>query len=770
MKTPARVLLLLFVSAVFVMIAPSGVNALIAAHQSITCIGCHNLHGGATDNNLTIEVSTEATCLSCHGPLNPFGITEAAIHDPIGFGVGNQGYISCRECHNPHDNLGNNIKLVGYEYDPQTGLGASAAAPQILEITNPPDAAIRIETSSEPAPDPLNPYNSNYSGVVFESVADFSRGASNNGPCQVCHTAGPTTGGDSGVGNFNGHAWGDNCATCHQHSDGFKKRHCVECHDDNATLSGTAPRVLDKAGGSAAAIGTHLQSFSGEAIVGLTDFEWTAQCIKCHTGHSGDVLIPNNATVGIDYQRTGGIGLGGSATNGTSEAGICWDCHDTNTGGTVSEWNALTDHGFTVTGGSDWTAVSFDLAGTTVPTKSTTAIHSVNASVPEATASSVTANLTWAANAGWGVDEATIDPTKTLEDKADIRCSYCHDVHGTFGGPATDAAPYLRGTWLHNPYVAIDIERPPESGDNWTGNRWSHFDAGANPDTVPRLRTDAASGNLAGGYQIDQNNNMPTSSYLDSAAPSNELTDTAGLCVLCHGSDVDNMDQFSTRNLWAASNGHSNASLGGTGGLAANIFDARNRNGQLSTAMGFYMAGLGADNWDNLNNVNRWGDQNSRNQSLPYGNRGDSINPDDNNSSGNSATPPRWNGYMGGPAIAGTARNTDVFSSEYDAWFNDATGSNGGIGSNGSSSGRAHDFSCSKCHTPHASGMPALLVTNCLDYTVSDWSETASGPKGGNSVTLGPTATNRWALEAMNNCHRKDDNNSPGWNLLAPRQ
>ncbi|PLX99834.1 MAG: hypothetical protein C0623_08470 [Desulfuromonas sp.] len=593
--------------------------------------------------------------------------------------------------------------------------------------------------------------------VVFENNNDFSRGASNNGPCQICHNAGPTTGGDSGVGDFQSHAWGDNCATCHMHSDGFKKRHCVECHDVNSSLSADAPKVLDKAGATIPAIGTHLRVDGTDPIVGLTDFQWTAQCIECHTGHSGDIIIPNNAKVGIDYQKTGGIGLGGNATliSATSEAEICWDCH----GAGPSEWDALIDHGFTVSGGQDWTAVTFTLDSTVIPPRPTLSIHTANDIdsnlIGDGVSSSVEHNINWPAGTLRDNDPAGIG-SPVLEPVSRIRCSYCHDVHGTAdhsgviaAGDDPDTAPYLRGTWMHNPYMADTFERPPQSGDGWTGNQWSHFDG---TDTVPRIRTDTSGGNQLGGYQIDQNNNFPTSGE--------SLASSAGLCVLCHGSDVDTMDYYSAENLWIGTNGHSNAVLGGSGSAGVNLFDARDRDGinsVVNLSMGFFMAGQGADN---VVDDSRWGDQkwdgnNERFKTLPFGSNGKQDTPD----KGNSGTaPPRNTGYYGGTA------GTLVRGAGYSTWYS-ATG----IGSNGSGSGRAHDFSCSKCHTPHASGLPALLVTNCLDYTISNWSVSASGPDGGGATTLGPLATDTWAKQAMNNCHRKDTT-ANGWNVLAPQQ
>ena len=48
-------------------------------------------------------------------------------------------------------------------------------------------------------------------------------------------------------------------------------------------------------------------------------------------------------------------------------------------------------------------------------------------------------------------------------------------------------------------------------------------------------------------------------------------------CILCHGDDVDNMDQRDDvadgNNIWLGTNGHSNSAIGGTFTNAANIFD-----------------------------------------------------------------------------------------------------------------------------------------------------------------------------------------------------
>ena len=102
-------------------------------------------------------------------------------------------------------------------------------------------------------------------------------------------------------------------------------------------------------------------------------------------------------------------------------------------------------------------------------------------------------------------------------------------------------------------------------------------------------------------------------------------------------------------------------------------------------------------------------------------------------------------------------------------WYGTGIGNDG----DGNTPNRAHNFSCSKCHTPHASGLPALLITNCLDYSIanntSGWTATMTKSSGPTAVRVGPRATDNWAKDLVGNCHRKDSNTT-GWNDLAPNQ
>jgi hypothetical protein len=64
----------------------------------------------------------------------------------------------------------------------------------------------------------------------------------------------------------------------------------------------------------------------------------------------------------------------------------------------------------------------------------------------------------------------------------------------------------------------------------------------------------------------------------------------------------------------------------------------------------------------------------------------------------------------------------------------------GGTGANASNA--IHAFSCSKCHTPHSSCLPRLMISNCLDY--SHRGRVASGGTAGQlALTIGSRGQGR---------------------------
>ena len=533
---------------------------------------------------------------------------------------------------------------------------------------------------------------------------------------------------------------------------------------------------------------------------------WDSQCKKCHGYHDGvEVpLPPTNWTaatgtssprmgrnmqeqLGLQYPITGAIHLGGSATSGSTEADICWNCHGTDD--SINEWgfNKDSNGAFPYTKLTDlnnvtsqshnygwvysdptWTTLakgwvtdagkgmyrkdgyqhSTETTPSYVLSQRISSVHSVNFMLSQADGSSVANNIDGSGN-------VIRSDSQKLETPGQIRCSYCHDVHDMnralvdIDAGTTETAtgrPFLRGSWFGNPYAPDmpplnSYSYPTTGGSNSYGQRFREgtttisFPVG---NAVPRLFANKDI-QAKGGYFLDQNSDWPASGKAE------DLSDTAGICVLCHGNNVNSMNYYSA-SMWRSDqvNGHANAVLGGSGAThanARNIFDGR-RGGA-----GFFMAGQ-----DGVNSF-EYGNSNSIKGSAPYR----TTFADAAKTAANS--PPRNTGWYGGTEGATTR------GAQYNTWYsgNTTATTTTSIGTNGTTT-RAHDFTCSKCHSPHATGLPALLLTNCLDVRASNWARTAN-----NSVIKGPTTANTFALRARNTCHEKTSTTT-GWHRLNIRQ
>ncbi|NOY45600.1 MAG: hypothetical protein GXP50_09140 [Deltaproteobacteria bacterium] len=329
-----------------------------------------------------------------------------------------------------------------------------------------------------------------------------------------------------------------------------------------------------------------------------------------------------------------------------------------------------------------------------------------------------------------GTPYATGGMSETVDNVADIRCSYCHDVHdlNKASGDTVSGQPYLRGTWKGNPYNEDGAPQSSMDG-NWTGTNRYGF--------VPRGSADPNNNNGVGGYWIDQNSGNPNNGET--------LSTTAGLCTLCHGTDVDNMDYTTGEGLWVGTNGHSNAVIGGTGALAVNIFRNTWRGGNANPG------GSGDD--QSMGLAQETGRGYSYRGSWGYG-----YKPTTNPASRAYAYKDfEWGTSAGGstPQIAaGTAELTvdeNTLQTQY------------------------HTFNCGKCHNPHASRLPKLMITNCLDTNHNTWQDLYQTDTKG-SLTSGERLAN-WTTSQ--NCHRRGPAEAtgeggsgtsygPGWNKVTP--
>jgi len=677
-----------------------GTASVAGSYGTRTCstVVCHN---GVTTP--TWSDSSSVACGSCHqdtagtGPLPSWEGSVGRSH--AAHANTDATYTDCAVCHL-----------------------ATAANYTATGGTNHQDLVVQIA-----------PGGGSYSESLGGAGVDWTSGSDgvDDGTCSVasCHGAGTPV-------------WGDPSSLV-----------CGDCHGSG--LNG-APVVT--------ASSTHVDADGAGGTYSA------GACENCHAGHvglPGTVTIPlppvswSNANMpatsmrtqlGINYVSHNGIAIGGttsqipSSIRGlTTEAEICWGCHSS-LATQVSEWGFNTKTNTTVatmdvvwaafptqgdgtaesknygwiydstytTKVTDWTTGHWMSAYDPLLKRRVASVHSANFDIT-GQSSSVAANITAAHRVRQGTSGNPMgDPSEpVLEDAGQIRCSYCHDVHGTFG---PSGKPHLRGTWVGDPYPP---ELPPRSTYTYTkkvstlaGNR-----------VTPRA---LASSRDRGGYFIDQNSNSPTlHTSMDTIA------ETAGLCTLCHGTDIDRMDYYSSANLWRfappGKNGHSNSALCGTrvDTLISDLFTGSR-----------YGAGMGMQN------------------QVP---RSPWVCDDYGNCDTNYPQAPlvMWScetncNNLVNSGWFNTIRTgtTSPMGGDFTNWY--GTGTIGGINQAGA---KAHNFTCSKCHSPHATGLPALLTQNCID------------PALGNFTINGFTGTNLIA----NNCHRKT-NVIDGWHTLYPGQ
>ncbi len=210
--------ILIALNFVFSAVLFTAINAFALSDGHATCNYCHDLHGGPGNNLLNQPnqsdhvLLVEVVCSNCHDAVDP-PIATAPQVVSHNFDRGNDDwrYISCRECHDPHDNQNNagggtNLKMVGFKLDP-ADLTSGFAAAQIRRI----DSANQSHTDTGTVTD-----------VYFETATDFVDGsqvAPYDRICEVCHR-------DE---DFASHSWGGNdvvgrdCQDCHAHSDGFDR-------------------------------------------------------------------------------------------------------------------------------------------------------------------------------------------------------------------------------------------------------------------------------------------------------------------------------------------------------------------------------------------------------------------------------------------------------------------------------------------------------------------------------------------------------------------
>lgn len=425
------------------------------------------------------------------------------------------------------------------------------------------------------------------------------------------------------------------------------------------------------------------------------------------------MLIANKTNVGIAYTAGGrtGFRLGGTGTTGSTEAEICWNCHD---GVTVGEWGTNTN------GTYNYGTVYTTSAKTTQTSKWIgTYWTSANFTYKDG-------NL----NTGMGANGASTHGllaggAQGVDLVTEIGCSYCHDVHdlNLLASDTSTGKPYLRGSWKTSPYKE---DGAPQSTTTYPSTNIYSGTQGSLPAVEGMPREGTGQTTLMGGYWIDQNSGNPANGT---------YATHAGLCTLCHG-DGDGVaaeaaDVTAIETAWS---GHKNSVAGGAGTGGASIFRTSLRNGDGTWNGGMYMAAM-----------------NSTRRNVGSNYAGSLRNED----------------YADGvsPLVANNPRAWNVYS--WGATVDDST----------TAQSLYHKFTCSKCHTPHASRLPRLLITNCLDVRHNTWDDQFTGDaKWANWAAVGISRSSKQFAytSTAQNCHRYADMpaggtvEETGWNALTP--
>jgi hypothetical protein len=461
-------------------------------------------------------------------------------------------------------------------------------------------------------------------------------------------------------------------------------------------------------------------------------------CLDCHPAHGSNLASGVNATMG-----TGGKMLFDDNGALTTEENLCWTCHT----------KGMDYYGDDTTNNQSWRGnwlgyVPYKRGGFRsshfFPSKTNT----------WTLAGTAPSDSTGTAQTGV--------PTGT---RTSVYCSTCHNPHGVSSTGDSNPAyrlPILRGTWLTAPYKE---DRAPGATQDTTGvftSEISNNFSGPLPRTVPsREQSDAhpgrgyapqASATGHEGFFIDQNT-FAVGTYITESD-----TLFAGLCMTCHSqSTLTGLTWKGHRSVkgWGTTDTANMDLLQSQAGTRSGQGSGIVIDGVNSTEWAFqYYGGTGVNyNWGDSDRA--WGSRNKDRGGSPR-------DPQIASRYAYQAFPWGVNGTTAGKIQYGRQTSTTAPAYTQQSF---------------------HQFPCSKCHTPHASRLPRLMVTNCLDngdgtgtpgsatgFTASPWRGNQTGthtPPGTTLYTNMVTNGNAQNPEAPN-CHATGTSYSSGWNSVTP--
>jgi hypothetical protein len=740
-------------------------------------VGATPCHDGAGDAgtwkrlwSTTAYLTTGAECANCHGGLNETDWT---------FGMGTHSTTDGSVEHNYNwDGDSNTGEVIGSHSTCKVCHGANSGTDRHANYSANADFWAGVSSGNMHGDGSVTMNGPSGTGVGYnQGTFSCDTASACHGNATAQHNL-EDSGWSVGFGNFGG-------ATC------------AGCHETGGGVG--APIVTSTTSGN------HVNPAGSGAPS-------SEMCPACHTGHADGTSGANHVEIQTFIASTSTntvptlsrnysthsyrIRLGGTATssyaNNNTEAGLCWGCHytalsattaefglnqNTTTGnmtynyGTLSTWNATDKGGWYAANGTtvaNWTSANFTMKNTSNALKS---MHAADFLA-----------------SGSGNDAI---------DK--IRCTYCHDVHNT--GAAPNGNPYIRGTWKGNPFPE---DGPPQSGQIFTNyNTMGPF---------PRISKSSAQ---SGGYFINENYASGTpGTNVGGLGGDTNINNWAGLCERCHGTgsgsygngtwtatEIDQLDWvYNTStggtpsngttgdhaDIWVGKilpstpvnlqntngNGHANSVLGGTGGTssyAADIYSERIRNPNTGAAGPLFAAASGDGSGGGRPSMGYY--QNTANNA--YGFR---------MHTGDYAA---GKGWSLSPRADEVGRGTHPTMSRGFTWGgNNVSGKVTVVATGKFIDNKFHQFPCSKCHMPHASKLPRLMFTNCLQISKATWTGgytlPTSAPAGVNKASESAQAINFFTgvsypkTTMAVNCHRRANTSGStppfgmGWNQVTP--
>lgn len=637
-----------------------------------------------------------------------------------------------------------------------------------------------------------------YSSATFSCAAACHTGAANNGhnleasnwpvamgaygsggDCLSCHSTTSTNIPSNPVTQFTG--------TTYHHIANPTAADCAVCHDSaNQKMDSSNPNVLSLRNADTGATILYDQSNPASYRGNLVTF-----CLACHDGNGAlaeatpmtpfsngltppDISqfwqgttynshnYPASATVNTvpvltkarsahGFPDTNQLKQDSQATYTNANPVSCLDCHPAHGSNTASP--KLTNH----TGGAGPDGIDFGTVGG-VMVKDTYSEPGTcwgchdTAGVKDYFGDSTVAGSHWTGTqkSAFGYKQRTYQSEHEVDGTATgIKCSICHNPHG--GEVASQYyTPLLRGSWMTSPYLEDrtcslsgtalpTVYYSSSSGYTTTNHQGPRVEVtkAYNLPSEYGNGYGASGGNGHNGWFIDDNTFGTSGSGMGGSVTVGHISETAsqfgGLCANCHAGTPD------------------------TGGTVASMqtYLAGNAAGGNLLAQG-----LGMTNWGAAihNTVKGWAATGPTSDQVNATN-----NPNMHQFQSSNSSSPRF------------IRDSGWYSprTNYD-WGADPSQGN----QMASAATAYHQFPCAKCHTPHASSLPRLMITNCIDVGNTNGQRKAHGTDAAWSYPSWPTDAAGWGGSApvanVNDlgmhCHNKratNTNGGGGWNKVT---